>query len=208
MKICFFAWKNYYSRHKNKMMHALQLSFLAEPRLGVVEKIARRIVDQADRAQVDEHHALDLADDKKAGRTFITGKTNVSSVAAVKKIGIFIVVYYGHESSLRPGIRLNKRCLNQDIFSMPHAGAPCAKARPGRRSGVFPMHHHCRSVLERVRDVPEKVFRLHRLVQHHIDLRKLGRRLKRLVWPLEVDGAQHEERRILPGVRGANLFQH
>ena len=84
-----------------KIQQHLNIPLLAKPGSGVIQKIVCEIVPYAVMAQVNKHHAFDLSNDKQPVGVFIARKTLVSRVAFVEPVGLFIVVYYGHEFSLR-----------------------------------------------------------------------------------------------------------
>jgi hypothetical protein len=83
------------------MQEHLNIPLFAKPGSGIIQKIVRGIVHQAAMAQVNEHHAFDLSNDNQPVGVLIACKTLVSIIAFMKPIGLFVVVYYGHEFSIR-----------------------------------------------------------------------------------------------------------
>jgi hypothetical protein len=84
-----------------KIQQDLNITLLAKPGSGVIQEIVCEIVPYAVMAQVNKHHALDLSNDKQPLRVFLARKALVGRVALMEPVRLFVVVYYGHEFSLR-----------------------------------------------------------------------------------------------------------
>jgi hypothetical protein len=77
--------------HKDKR---LKFAFFAGPGSGIIQEIVGDIFIYAFFADVNQHHAFDLAKDHQGGYLFLANETPARDILLVKPVGFFIIVLH------------------------------------------------------------------------------------------------------------------